>query len=76
MTAKQKAMLLEFAAGVDVNLTSQIARLAGKREENSTARTILALLRHGMLRLSRGGGLEVSQKGRDWANRIRAKESP
>jgi hypothetical protein len=67
MTKPQKVLLAEIAAGADVNMIVQFARLQGKRVERQTASTILALLRQRMLQIARTGGLEISDLGRGTA---------
>ncbi len=64
LTKSMRGMLVEFARGADVNLTAQLAQLAGRRQEQAAARTILALLKAGMLQHSKSGGLEISDAGR------------
>ena len=68
MTKPQKALLAEIAAGADVNLLAQLIRLQGnKRVEHRTASTVLALLKQRMLQIAKGGGLEISDLGRETA---------
>lgn len=75
MTKPQKALLAEIAAGADVNLIAQLARLQGnKREERRIAQTILALLKQRMLQFAKSGGLEISDLGRETAAKQAAKE--
>ncbi len=64
MTPTQKKMLVSIAEGGDPNLIVQLATAVGGQQAHNTARTILALYRSGMLQTSRGGGLEISDKGR------------
>lgn len=64
MTKPQKKMLAEIAAGADPNIAFQVAKLSGKREAaDRMARTMLALHRQGLLRIARGDGLEITDKG-------------
>ncbi len=62
MTKPQKEMLAEIATGLDPNMIAQVAQVMGKRTANHTARTLLALLKQGMLK--HGNGLEISDLGR------------
>lgn len=62
MTKPQKEMLAEIAAGSDPNMFAQLARVMGKRAANLAARTLLALLKQGMLK--HRNGLEISDLGR------------
>lgn len=64
MTPKQHQMLADIATGSDPNLIAQIAGAFGGRQERDTARTLMALFRKGMLRIAKGGGLEISEAGR------------
>lgn len=56
-------MLAAIATGASPTLMVQIARIAGKKQEAQTARTMLALLRQKMLRHAKSGGLEISEDG-------------
>lgn len=77
MTPTMKEMLADIADGSDPNLIAQIARVMGKQAEHRAARTILALLRHGMLQFANKGGLEISDQGRAAAAKIKhTKEQP
>ncbi len=73
MTTPQKSMLVALASGADVNLIAQFAAAA---DDKRTAQTILALLRRGMLGYAKGGGLEISAKGREQADRINSRKTP
>jgi hypothetical protein len=55
-----REMLQEIANGADPNIISQMSQLLGKRQANSTARTLLALYTKGYLQLRQGGGLEIN----------------
>ena len=63
MTATMRSMLQEIAKGADPNVIAQMSRLMGKRQANSTARTLLALYTKGYLQLRQEGGLEISAEG-------------
>ena len=69
MTPNMKTMLIEIADGGDPNLIASLARMSGKKEENRVAKTMMALFRNGLLQIAKGGGLEISDKGRDSAKR-------
>lgn len=71
MTPKKKKVLLEIAAGADVNLGAQLAQLSGKRAERAYAQTTLALFKQGLLQIQSGGGLEISVKGQEVAKRLK-----
>lgn len=64
MTPAMKEMLGEIARGTDPSLITQVSQLMGGRRASTTARTLLALYKRGYLQLRKGGGMEISEKGR------------
>lgn len=71
MTQNMKEMLASIADGSDPNLLASLSRAAGKKEENKVAKTMMALFRNGLLQIAKGGGLEISDKGRAAAEKIK-----
>jgi hypothetical protein len=78
MTKNQKKLLKDFSLGTDVNMYAQVSIALGKKQANSAAKTIMSLLRLGMLQSAKSGGFEISDRGRAAAEKIPApaKESP
>ena len=70
MTKPQEKMLLSVAAGADVNVIAQVARITGGVTERRTAQTILALYKQRYLEIAKGGGLEISAKGVEAAAKL------